>query len=142
MNLRSGFRIVLIDTNVLLDMALSSRPDSQRAQDLLEAGLRGRCRLSVSSGSLKDFYYIARKDLDEDLRRAWISFFLDVLLVFQLDAHVCRLALDSNEPDFEDGIVRAIAESNAAFCIVSRDESAFLGSSISRLTAEEALALL
>lgn len=142
MSSKGACEVILIDTNVLLDMVLSARPDSGDAQRLLEAGLKGKCKLSISASSLKDFYYITRRDLSEDVRRAWISFFLDVLHVLQVDSLVCRDAVDSDEPDFEDGIVRAIAESAGAVAIVSRDAGAFEGSLIRRLTASEVLSLL
>ena len=49
------------------------------------------------------------------------------------------LALDSNEPDFEDGLVRACAELNDADFIISRDEKAFRKATIRRVTAKEYL---
>lgn len=142
MSLRGAGETFLIDTNVLLDMALSERPESEAAGLLLEAGLKGSCRLSVSAASLKDFYYITRKDMNEDVRRSWISFFLDVLHVLQVDLFICREAVNSDEPDFEDGIIRVLAEDAGAAAIISRDEGAFKSSLVRRLTASEALSLL
>lgn len=142
MSSKGACEVILIDTNALLDMVLSARPDSEDAKRLLEAGLEGRCKLSVSASSLKDFYYITRRDLGEDVRRAWISFFLDVIHVLPVDSLVCRSAVNSDEPDFEDGIVRAVAESAGAVAIVSRDVRAFESSLIRRLTASEVLSLL
>ena len=45
----------------------------------------------------------------------------------------------SDEPDFEDGIVRACAERWKADYIISRDEKAYANSHIKRVTAEEYL---
>lgn len=43
----------------------------------------------------------------------------------------------SDEPDFEDGIIRACAEAAGADFIISRDERAFARSPIKRLSAQE-----
>lgn len=132
----------MVDTNILLDMALDHRPDAAAARNLLAAMASGRCTLAVSAGSLKDFYYIARRDIPEPERRAWVSFFLDALEVYPVDSLSCRNAVDSDEPDLEDGIVRAIAEAMGARAIISRDSTAFEGSLVRRLTAAEFLAYL
>lgn len=43
----------------------------------------------------------------------------------------------SDEPDFEDGIIRACAEAAGADFIISRDERAFARSPIKRMSAQE-----
>lgn len=133
---------VLIDTNALLDMALDHRPDSASARELLERSLSGEFRIAVSTGSLKDFYYVARRTLPEETRRGWIVFFLDVMLAVGADAEACRRALDSDEPDFEDGIVRVLAEGLGADAIISRDAGAFLTSTVVKLSPKEFLSSL
>ena len=51
----------------------------------------------------------------------------------------CDRSLKSNEPDFEDGLVRACAELNGADFIITRDEDAFVGSKVKSVTAKEFL---
>ncbi len=46
-------------------------------------------------------------------------------------------ALDSNEADYEDGLIRAAAEALQVDAIVSYDKKAFKGSCIPRKTAAE-----
>ena len=130
---------LLVDTNFLLDVALEHRPGAGDAARLFDLAARGDVACCVSPTSLKDFYYISRRDFDDGVRRSWIALFMDTFAVAALDRGVCAEALASDEPDFEDGIIRALAEGEGCTCIVSRDERAFLGSSIAKTTAGEYL---
>ena len=58
-----------------------------------------------------------------------------------LPSHVHE-AIDSSEPDFEDGLVRAMAEQMRADVIITRDAKACGDSSVPHLSAQEYLALL
>ncbi|MDF7663544.1 PIN domain-containing protein [Bifidobacterium sp. ESL0763] len=95
----------------------------------------GPC-LAVCAGSLKDAYYISRRDLSENQRRNWIRRFIETFEVLPVDSATCGIAVDSSEPDFEDGIIRACAEQWNADCIVSRDAKAFLDSSVPKITGD------
>ena len=61
--------------------------------------------------------------------------------VTELTLEILDAALASDEPDFEDGLVRATAEALGVDVIVSRDARAFVGSSIRRCSAVELLGL-
>ena len=58
-----------------------------------------------------------------------------------LKASYAKAALDSDEPDFEDGLVRAAAETEAAFAIITRDAQAFKTSSVPAMSAARYLEL-
>ena len=132
----------LVDTNVLLDMMVEDRPDSEAAASLFNRALNGDVELAVCAGSLKDVYYIARRELSDDVRRAGIGLFLDVFDVFPVDSVICRIALASDEPDYEDGIVRACAEWWSSDFIVSRDVKAFDASSVPRIDSPGLISIL
>lgn len=132
---------LFLDTNYLLDEMMSGRPGSDDAVALTQKAAAGLVLCAVSSTSLSDAYYVSRRALTEGQRRAWLAFFLDAFEVVAPDADTCRSALLSDEPDYEDGVIRALAERHGADYIVSRDERAFGGSSVPRVSAEEFLAL-
>ena len=127
---------VFLDTNFLLDLALEHRPGGKAAAETLRRAEEGELAGIVSPSSLKDFYCIARKDMPDDVRRGWIAFFMDGFAVADTNRSVCQNALVSDEPDFEDGIARAIAEIESCDFILSRDEKAFAGSSVPKMTPE------
>ena len=65
------------------------------------------------------------------------SLFLDLLVVAPVGEEECVLALKSNEPDFEDGQVRAAAELNDVSIILTRDADAFRYSMIRTMTSAQ-----
>lgn len=132
----------LIDTNILLDILLEDRPESDAAAEIVELAASGSVRCRVSAASLKDVYYVSRKYQPDDVVRDFIGACMDLFEVEPLDEPVCRAALGSSEPDFEDGIVREIAESAGCDFIVTRDAAAFSRSRIRSVNATEFVSLV
>jgi predicted nucleic acid-binding protein len=128
---------LLLDTNILLDAAMSERPDWAYAVMLLQEFAYGRAEGFVAATSLKDVYYVLTKYSNEKEARKYILDAMELLNVISVDAATCQLAARSNEPDFEDGIVRACAENAQVDIIISRDEAAFKKSKVRRLSAKE-----
>lgn len=132
---------VLIDTNIILDAAMSERLGWGAATMLLDEVAYGRVEAYVASSSLKDVYYVLTKYSDEPTAREYIGAAMDAFTLVPVDEEVCRAAVKSNEPDFEDGIIRACAERENVSFIISRDEASFKASAIKRLSAQEYLDL-
>lgn len=133
---------VVADTNFLLDLMVPSRPLADAAARVFDAMNADRVEVAVCAGSLKDAYYIARRECTEEGNRAWMGLFLDSFDVFPVDSLLCRAALESTEPDFEDGLIRVCAEWWDADYIVSRDRKAFMDSRIPRIEAPDLLRVL
>lgn len=130
---------LLVDTNILLDAVDPTRPDCAAARGVLD-----RCNGWGEFGmacslSLKDVYYITSKIYGEDKARELVRSLMRLLVIAPVDAEVCNMALASNEPDFEDGIIRACAELNGADFIITRDAAAFANSKVRSVTATEYL---
>lgn len=133
---------LLLDTNCLLDIAIDHRPYADEAARLFDLIAKGGAAGIVSPTSLKDFYYITRKDMDERTRRAWLQLFIDAFAVSSVGRDQCVEALASEEPDFEDGIILAVATIEQCDGIVSRDASARIGAAVQRLDTKEAVTLV
>ena len=116
---------LLLDTNVLLDFMVPERPESNAAVEVIRR-----------AGSLKDAYYVACKYLGEQAARDFVRAFLDALNVIALDEATCRIAASSDEPDFEDAIIRATAENMRANLILTRDERAYERSAVRAITPQ------
>ena len=132
---------VLLDTNILLDYVLSERPESDSAVQLFRAIFNGDLSGFVAASSLNDFYYVVRKFIGDQAARDWIRVFLRAFTVEELDIEICATAADSDEPDFEDGCVRAIAERAQVDFIITRDKKAFARSWVKTYSAREFLEL-
>ena len=132
----------MLDTNALLDLAVPSRPGSSEAVALLGRIDEGLDEGVVSATSLKDFYYVMQKYSSESSARGFVRLFMAILNVLPVDAGVCTCALDSGEPDFEDGIIRAIAENEKVDFIIARDEGAFAKSRVKAVPASVFLEMM
>lgn len=134
-------RKLLVDTNILLDAAMEERAGWATTTLLIDEFVYGEAKGYVSPLSLKDVYYILCKYAGEEMSREFVRAAMDLLEVLPVDAATCREAIRSDEPDFEDGLIRACAEKAGVDFIISRNEKAFKGSSVKRLSAQDYLDL-
>lgn len=77
------------------------------------------------------------KYFDEPSAREFVAAACDAFEILPIDESICRIAIASDEPDFEDGLIRASAEVAPVDFIISRDERAFRRSTIKRMSAQE-----
>lgn len=131
---------LMIDTNVLLDAVDPSRPESEPARGILSWCNGGGDRGMAASASLKDVYYIMGKRYSEPVARKAVQWLTELLSIGPLGCGECLDALLSNEPDFEDGLVRSSAELNDADFIITRDAAAFASSPVKSMTPREFIA--
>lgn len=132
---------LFFDTNILLDALDAKRPECAQAREVLR-----RCNGSgdmgiVSPMSLKDVYYIVSRQRDEAHARNAVRLLMDQLVVASFSAEECVMPLTSNEPDFEDGLIRACAELNDVDVILTRDTKAYQKTTIKAMTCAEYLAI-
>ena len=130
---------LLLDTNILLDCVDPSRAFHGDAMRLMARCNGGGDMGIASSHSLNDAYCIMSRRYDEPSAREAVGVLAELVVIGPIGAEETLLAIDSNEPDFEDGLIRACAELNDVDFIVSRDEKAFQKAKIRRVTAAEYL---
>lgn len=128
---------VVLDTNIILDYLSAKREHHGDAVRLLEALLSSDDKTPVIlAAAIKDVYYIlCRHYHDEPLVRSRLDDFRALMDVADLTGPVLDGAFSSEELDLEDGIVRATAELLGAEAIVTRDSSAYWGSSVPAMDA-------
>lgn len=132
---------MLLDANTLLDYVIPDRPESDEALELVKLIINHVHTGLVAASSLNDFYYISRKTLSEQERRDWLRIFIRIFDIEELEVEACAIALDSNEPDYEDGCIRAIAERAQVDFIITRDRTAFERSWVKAYSAKRFLEL-
>ena len=130
-------RSVFVDTNILVDAAVPGREFHPAALMLEEEVAYGGLQAYIAATSLKDIYYLVKRETDEAFAREYVQCLMRLYATAAVDAAICEQAAFSDEPDFEDGIIRACAESLGVDYIISRDQAAFENSSIKRLSAQE-----
>lgn len=97
-----------LDTNFLLDCVLPGRPEHAAAQTIKGLVDVGLIEGVVSACSLKDAYYILTKQAGEARARDVVRDCLKSYSVEPLDQEACFASAYSDEPDFEDGCIRAM----------------------------------
>ena len=128
---------VVLDTNIVLDYLSATREKHKDAADLLEVLLAdGVTEPIVPAGCIKDVYYIlCRHYRNEALVRSRLDDFRRVATVAELNQEVLDRAFASDEPDLEDGIVRATAELAGADAIITRNVAAYRNSIVPSMDA-------
>lgn len=138
-----GCRRLLFDTNALLDIVGSEelRPRRRSVADLVTRCFAGNVQTLLPVESLKDAYYIVRKATgSEETARACVRLGMAIFDLVDLRADHAQAALVSDEPDFEDGVIRAQAEELQVDAIVTDDRAAFASCEIAHMSAASCLA--
>ncbi len=116
---------VLIDTNVIVDVALEREPFYAESDRILTFVEEGQIQGYVSASTFSDLYYIIRRDKGRD----WTLEFLRQLATFcqvaTVDNSVISIALTCNFKDFEDAIQYSTAVINLIDAIVTRNPRDF-----------------
>ena len=129
---------ILYDVNALVYWCFAGSPrNAEVSAATRRLVARGDEVLAVAS-SLNETYYtlIHHCGFSEPEARAALGLIVTVFEVARVDGEIVSDALGSDEPDYEDAVVRACAEANEVDAILSYDRNAFKGSRIPRVTAE------
>jgi predicted nucleic acid-binding protein len=131
----------LLDTNVLIDLALS-RPGLHEASGAVVAwSLNHPGSTVVAVHSLATVNYLMGRETGAAKAREFIGDLVPGIDIAQLDTAGVSRALDLPLPDFEDALIAAAAESAAATHIVTRNLPDFRKSPVKAVTPEDFLRL-
>jgi len=129
---------VLIDTNVMLDIALKREPFFQNsALALAKARAAGDTLLCATS--ITTLHYFMHKKLGEAGARRFITDCLQAMTLAPMKRSSIQLALGSDMHDFEDGVIAHCAAECGAHIIITRDTVDYAKSPITALTPTEYL---
>ena len=133
--------VVLVDTNVLLDVLGRREPHCRSSAQVWTLAERGEIRAFVSAISYNNVYYIIRRaESKEAARRAMLSL-RDVFDSVAPDAKIINQAIDSDCDDFEDAIQFHSAVRVGAQVLITRNPKDFPPSAMAIATPEEFLAM-
>lgn len=134
--------IVLVDADVLIDVALDRAPFADDAAALLERLERGPSRGAVAWHTLANFYYLVSPQRGRDDARRFIAELSAFLEVAPTTTAHLRVALESAITDFEDALQLGAAVAAGAELIVTRNVRDYRRSPVPALTPADALARL
>lgn len=130
---------MLVDNNVLIDVALERQPFFGPAVELLESLAQDPGRGFMAWHTVSTFYYIVQQTLGNERTRSLIAELSGFLTVASITHESLAYALSLPMSDFEDAMQAAAAGACGADHIVTRNLSDFTNSPIPAITPEQAL---
>ena len=133
---------VLLDTNIIVDVALERQPyfgDSETVLSLVE---QGQIEGYISASTFSDLYYIIRKDKGRNLTLEFLREISTFCQVATVNQDAINMALTANFKDFEDGIQYSSAVVNNLEAIVTRNPQDFPITTLRILTPQQLIQAL
>jgi predicted nucleic acid-binding protein len=130
------------DVNVLLDSVLQRSQWQADADAILAAGRAGRITVCVSSLTLANLHYTARKVIGNLLARQSVEELVRFCEVLPVDRSTFLRAQALAGPDFEDDLQLACAVQAAVDAIVTRDPRGYAHSPVPVLSPADLVAQL
>ena len=127
----------LIDTNVILDIALNREPFFKYSSMIFDRIDDQILEGFITASSITDIYYIASKQKDKFQARKFLISLIQILEVIGIDKDIVIQALESEMPDFEDAIQVFSAKSNSIDLVITRNVADFASSGMNALTPQE-----
>ncbi|MDE2979628.1 MAG: PIN domain-containing protein [Gemmatimonadota bacterium] len=134
--------MILIDTDVLIDVALDRKPFSNAASELLDRLQTGPKRAFVAWHTLSNFYYLVAPSHGGLDTRSFITELIRFVAVAECGTDAIAYAARLDLADFEDAMQVAAARACGAGFVVTRNAKDFTRSPIPAVTPSEALETL
>ena len=134
--------MILLDTDVLIDIALDRRPHSGPASALLDRVEHGAESAYIAWHSVSNLYYIAAPSHRGVSTRDFIVELTRFVKVATTDTEAVRYAAELPMMDFEDAMQVAAARACGARHIVTRNVRDYERSLIPAVSPQEALSEL
>lgn len=135
----------LIDSNVILDVALQREPYVVASTKVLSLIEDKKLQGYVSASSFSDLYYIARKDIGCSSALDFLTGIVALCKVATVDESMIQAAFEAVSSqafkDFEDAIQDCCAIANSLDSIITRNGKDFQQSRLQILTPAQLIAL-
>ncbi len=133
---------VLLDTNIVLDIALKREPHFELSARTFELIDSKQIIGYITATTVTDIYYISRKEKGKEIAIEFISNLIDIVDIIGVDKNVIVKALNSTLDDFEDAVQVSAAEYNEIETIVTRNKTDFVNTGLEILTPKELIDFL
>lgn len=127
--------LVLIDTNVILDILEKRDPFYEASSEILSLCAAGKIKGCIAMHSVSNIFYILRKHYSAENRRRLLLGILDFLRIADVDHENVRHALERRDfSDFEDCLQDECAMQHHADYIITRNIDDFSHSNVPAVT--------
>ena len=130
---------ILLDTNVILDIALNRKPFVQKSGELLLYLEKNRIPAYISATTVTDIYFIAQRKTSHNKAIGFLKNLFDFIGIAGVDSISILNALNSNMKDFEDAVQSETAKQNSIKIIITRNQDDFKNSGLEIYSPKEFL---
>ena len=134
--------IVLIDSNVVLDVLLNRHPFSEDSFVVFQLANLERFTGYVSASAVTDIFYISQKKLGKKGAKEAIKHMLRIYYPATVTDKDIYKALDLTWDDFEDSVQFTVGERLSVDYIITRDTQHFSSGSIPAVTPEQFIPII
>ena len=135
--------VILIDTNVLLDILQNRKPFLQKSGDVIRLCGERSVKGYIAPHSVSNIYFIMRKNCSGKQRRLLLKGLLKIVKVGGVEHESVVRALERKEfSDFEDCLQDECALEVHANYIVTRNIKDFENSKVPAITPEKFLEIM
>ena len=133
---------ILLDTNIVLDIALGRVPHLADSADVFRKIDNESIYGFVTATTITDIYYVAKREKGHQITIDFIRNLIEIVDVIGIDREIVIASLLSEFIDFEDAIQSVSSGINRIDYIITRNQKDFMKSEITALSPKELLALL
>lgn len=133
---------VLLDTNIILDIALERKPFYEHVITIFRKLNNNYFDAYITASSITDIYYIVSKNYNKSIAKEFLIDLLDLIMIIGIDSRIVINALHSNIVDFEDAIQSISSEANNMDYIITRNIKDFDNSNVKALIPTDFLNIL
>ena len=131
--------MILLDTDILIDIALDRRPHAGPAAALVDQIEQGAARACIAWHTVSNFYYLVAAARSGGDARDFIGELTRFVAVAATGTEAVRYAVELPMADFEDALQVAAARAYGARYIVTRNLRDYARSPIQAIEPQEAL---
>jgi len=133
---------ILLDTNIILDIALGRTPHFIDSVDVFKKIDNQVIFGFVTATTITDIYYIAKREKDHQTSLDFIKSLIEIIDIIGIDREVIIKSLISQIVDFEDAIQSVSSQLNNIDYIITRNQKDFTKSEVKALSPKGFLDLL
>ncbi len=127
---------VLIDTNIIVDVALDRDPFFTQSEQIVHLAELRQIEGYISASTFSDLYYVIRKTKGKDWTLQFLQRMATICQIATVDQAVVSMALATNFRDFEDAIQYSTAVMSQLDAIVTRNPQDFAEAALPIMTPD------
>ena len=128
---------ILIDTNVILDIALDRNPFVEKSAEFMRLVAKKKIKAFITATTVTDIYYITHKKTGHNKTIGFLKNLFMFISIAGVDTVSIINALNSDMIGFEDAIQTETAKQNEIRVIITRNKNDFINSGLKVFSPDE-----